>query len=221
METVLFGIVYFAGPPILAGVAMLLLGTGLAESLAKSWWKILVSALVLSGLIGWIFFLASLSGDFLLPIPALLMSGVVFICAASIVWTLPRWRKLIGLSIGILFPLATYIAMDQGIDHSPDVVTSRNAEVIVLALQRYHTDHGQYPANLTQLVPDYLAQIPEKLITVNTPWQYKSDSKRFDFGYLEYPDTLARSWICSYASDEPIWNCTSGNFKPFGWIPTP
>jgi hypothetical protein len=38
--------------------------------------------------------------------------------------------------------------------------TARRLLVTVLALKRYHLQHGAYPANLNELVPNYLKQVP-------------------------------------------------------------
>ena len=49
-----------------------------------------------------------------------------------------------------------------------DAETYRRAAIIRLALILYHRDHGEYPRLLSELVPDYLAQLPTDPFTANT-----------------------------------------------------
>ena len=49
------------------------------------------------------------------------------------------------------------------LDHLFAAVMWRRATVVMLALSAYKHDHGRYPAQLGELVPDYLAELPDDL----------------------------------------------------------
>lgn len=58
---------------------------------------------------------------------------------------------------------------------SPEVVALRTrGEQIVAALQRYHSEKGEYPKSLDVLVPDYLTSIP--VGSAYTEWSYRVDA---------------------------------------------
>ncbi|MCE5324057.1 MAG: hypothetical protein ABFD46_06110 [Armatimonadota bacterium] len=60
---------------------------------------------------------------------------------------------------------------------------ARNALLLVsLALQAYHSDHGNYPSRLQDLVPAYLSTIPKDPFNTKRPLIYKKTAK----GYLLY-----------------------------------
>ena len=72
----------------------------------------------------------------------------------------------------------------------------RSSESLLEALDGYHSDKGQYPDRLGQLVPDYLAEIPVPTSTPNgknRPWVY--EKKRNDLFQLHA--TLLH-WVSSY-----------------------
>jgi type II secretory pathway pseudopilin PulG len=45
--------------------------------------------------------------------------------------------------------------------------------VVALALRAYKLEHGSYPALLSQLVPDYLEQVPTDPFSLKKPLRYK------------------------------------------------
>jgi len=122
--------------------------------------------------------------------------------------------------IPIVVRLIAVIATFEGNRHAT-AITEANREIIVAALSLYRADINEYPERLDDLVPAYLTEIPPQLLTPNTGWQYKSTRAKYVFGYLEWPEKQALSSVCSYSSDKPVWYCASGNFEPFGDIPTP
>jgi hypothetical protein len=66
--------------------------------------------------------------------------------------------------------------------------TCRRAAVLRVALILYHRDHGKYPALLSDLVPDYLQQLPKDPFTGNMqPFSYSSTG-------VELPLTRYGTW---------------------------
>ncbi len=49
---------------------------------------------------------------------------------------------------------------------------SHHGEPIIAALERYHSDHGEYPPSLDGLVPNYLTAVPRTGIGVDPEFQY-------------------------------------------------
>jgi len=83
-----------------------------------------------------------------------------------------------ALFVFIIIILAILIAIVTSTKGSrtPDF---KNASIIIHALDQYRLDHGKYPVNINQLVPDYLTQIP--LAYPNSvEWIYSGDATGFD-----------------------------------------
>jgi hypothetical protein len=53
------------------------------------------------------------------------------------------------------------------------IASERQLTSLCFALQAYHADHGRYPQNLHELVPDYMAAIPQDPLTDMT-YTYRS-----------------------------------------------
>lgn len=47
---------------------------------------------------------------------------------------------------------------DRGQDRIKE--SSRQGDIVVAALEKYHADNGRYPKNLDELVPKYLQEMP-------------------------------------------------------------
>ena len=118
------------------------------------------------------------------------------------------WIVRVAAAIGLIVLL--YVAFwiirvyqQSAADRNAISATEENRAIIVGAIDYYYSNKGVYPASLNELVPNYLPSIPKNLITRNTDWKYESDGDHYDFGYLEYPDSLNLSVICTYSSREP------------------
>jgi hypothetical protein len=60
------------------------------------------------------------------------------------------------------------------------VLTWRRPAVVMVALSAYKHDHGVYPADLGGLVPEYLDQVPNDLVT-NAPFVYtRTDASSYE-----------------------------------------
>ena len=78
--------------------------------------------------------------------------------------------------------------------HSYDLSLARSrAETIIAAADRYHQDKGAYPANLQQLVPAYLADIPQPRI-VPGRFYYLGGPESPHLMYVEFPPFGRVSW---------------------------
>jgi hypothetical protein len=95
----------------------------------------------------------------------------------------PRWRSpgliiLIGLVGGFLImPLATQWAYGKRVRLVLKVPA--RAQPLISALGRYKRDHGEYPPDLSALVPKYLKRIPPTGLAAYPEFQYTAADDRF------------------------------------------
>lgn len=57
--------------------------------------------------------------------------------------------------------------------------TTVSGNTIVEALEKFHNDHGRYPDALTELVPNYLPEIPPPVWGLRK-WKYVGNGNDFD-----------------------------------------
>ena len=63
----------------------------------------------------------------------------------------------------------------------PDIADCQEiGNTIVIALEQYKNDHGQYPDQLSLLVPHYLSNIPDHLVG-DKKWEYELSSNKDAF----------------------------------------
>jgi len=75
-------------------------------------------------------------------------------------------------------------------------------EEIISALETYHTDNGEYPETLDDLVPDYIAAI--SVGEYLHEWRYTSDGLTYTLEFVYYGpgvntciwESGASDWIC-------------------------
>jgi hypothetical protein len=224
-DEILFLIMAF-GPIPLAGIAGFLMHSGLRDWWRISWWH-MGGGLALFAM-GCLLLRDLASGGRLGPVIAFLVAlsatGVAIVTALWMVWSLPRWRKLAALLPAIVLPAALFVSIWIGEGQSPEEITQRNGDTIAQALERYHAETGIYPAELTELVPTCLVEIPEALTTQGTGWLYTSDSNQYTLGYWHYPDKLGVI-LCLHSSTDEGWQCQSTysaeDWTPFSPVPTP
>lgn len=60
----------------------------------------------------------------------------------------------------------------------------RLAEPIIVALEQYHEDKGEYPASLEDLIPDYLDEIPSGEWIEGFRYDQDQDSYALSFDYV-------------------------------------
>jgi len=57
--------------------------------------------------------------------------------------------------------------------------TKQAGNAVVQGVEKYHADQGSFPAQLDDLCPKYLTEIPEPRWGLGK-WEYKADKKGFD-----------------------------------------
>lgn len=77
------------------------------------------------------------------------------------------------------------------------------ANRVISALERFSSDHGTYPAALTDLVPGYLDAL-EKPVAGNRVWIYWVSDDRHVFNLLFEGDTASEP-THSYSSERRSW----------------
>ena len=106
---------------------------------------------------------------------------------------------LVGCCWTLLFPI-------YGINGPTARQGQEKAVSLLMALEQYKTDTGQYPSSLELLIPTYLPTIPQPA----SGWQYQYQSlesgeefilsfaigKSMDGDYCEYT-SITKHWQCS------------------------
>lgn len=212
----------FVLPSLLVGIAGLFLYMGWHGSVTISQPVTLISIGLLVFTCFLVFDLSRSGGLAILAsfLAALTTTGTAIVIALWLGIILVGRRKSIALFIGILLPLGLFFCVYWGDDYSPEETTRRNGDKIIEALEAYNQETGEYPAELSALVPDYLRFLPEVIPTQKTDWMYTSTSEKFTLGYWFYPDNLG-SDVCLYHSREKVWDCGLNNWGPFPFFPTP
>jgi hypothetical protein len=80
---------------------------------------------------------------------------------------------------------------------------------IISAIEQYHEITGNYPNELSDLVPQYLEEIPFTL----TGQEYQYVLYKPDFGngpYVLYFYGVTGHWACGYSPKYDEWECGSG-----------
>lgn len=107
-----------------------------------------------------------------------------------------------------------------GESRSPEIVTRRNADMIVQALYAYRSAMGTFPTTLSELEPAHLEIIPRARTTQETGWLFEGSDDHFVLGYWYGPDKFG-STICLFRSSMPAWECQHNGWGPFPPVPTP
>lgn len=119
------------------------------------------------------------------------------------------------LAVGITISGCTTLFRDADADNDSDKQT---AETIIIAIDQYQLDHGEFPDSLDLLVPDYLTGIPGTIRGGDFEYYPFHDSDRGDDYELCFYDDTTRStdYGCCYMwwFDNPPnydgWDCTQG-----------
>ena len=219
-KTLEYGL-YLVGPAILTGMAAFLIQLGLRRSHARLRWQTIVGLVVLVIPCLWLIGLAS-SGNLGGPIAfilAIIASIVAVVSGLWMAWTLPKWRKLSALFLGVVFPVALFASISIGDARSPESITRQDSQAIVKALQAYYTAQGQYPSALEELTPKYLDSLPDDPKSEGG-WLYTQTGNDYSLGYVYWVDQLGYS-VCLITSSAQDWNCLPGSSGPFVLGPTP
>jgi hypothetical protein len=68
---------------------------------------------------------------------------------------------------------------------------ARNAEQIIVAVENYYQDKGQFPEDLEMLVPDYLDRIPKSAVRLSAnEYRYWAEDGRYALMWIKAPPYL-------------------------------
>ncbi len=214
------------GPALLTVGAALLLYRGLRAQGRVLWASLLAGLALLVLVCGWLVKLTvsdHWGGGIVAFIEVLLAVGPAFGAGLWLLGSLQGWRKLAGLLVGLIFPLALFVSLSTSSNYSPSALREKNGESIARALVQYRVDQGTYPETLGELVPEYIDQIrdPETV----WGWLYKVKADEFILGYVDWVQDPGYGFRV-YRSTEPGWDRADCRFSnraicPFNLGPTP
>src|SRR5262249_38937612 len=75
----------------------------------------------------------------------------------------------------------------------------RDSASVIAALEKFHNEHGSYPAQLSELVPTYIDQLPSRW------FGYYNGTNEFS---LEFSYTGPGKNNCSYDSKSKTWSAS-------------
>ncbi len=88
-----------------------------------------------------------------------------------------------GWAYMVVAPLTVLVSFILGLRVDYLAITERRAAQLAQAVERYQLDHGQYPAELGELTPDYLPWIIGPLTGRGQVWCYQASQDGFRLGY--------------------------------------
>jgi len=96
----------------------------------------------------------------------------------------PRFRQgllTLFLFSGVVIPIAQLAPIGGaiGFETACDAWHRRQADAIISASEDYRRDHGKYPDEVSELVPDYLQKIPQA--TCLAPYRLAFETKELDY----------------------------------------
>jgi hypothetical protein len=150
---------------------------------------------------------------------AVVAALIVVVVGLWMLWILPGRRKITGMLVTTLLPALLIASVFAGETRSPESITERRGTILAEALQAYRDDSGTYPETFAELVPGYLANLPEEPPFV-WGWLYKVEEDRFFLGYVSYVDKLGYS-VSFISSDSMEWQYRALSTGPFTLGPTP
>jgi len=215
MEFFFFGF----GLAIVTSTAAFFFYAGLRDLRKTSWVKIAIGISLLLLVCGWLIALVVSDWGVVAFIEVLFASGAAVLAGILLAWLLAGWRKIVGLLIGVGIPIVLFISLEVGFPYSPDSIIRKNGKAIAQALTEYHTDKGNYPETLDELVPAYLTdlRVPKTI----WGWLYTANEDGFTLGYVFYIDKFGYT-ICKYSTTAPEWDCPLDySTAPFHLAPTP
>lgn len=211
----------------LTGIAGFLMQSSLRDPQRIIWWRGIASfvlfVLISFALGSWGTFVGV--GTVIAFLIASSATGVAIVTGVWTAWSLPRWRKLTALMIGIVFPAAFFASIWVGASWSPESITKKNGDLIVQSLEQYYVENGVYPTELTELVPGYLTGLPKALTTQRTGWLYTSTINQYTLGYWHSPGSYGIVTLCLHQSRSKKWECKptlhTRDWEPFSPVLTP
>ena len=86
----------------------------------------------------------------------------------------PAWRWVSGLGFALFVALSIIFVTQQGHAVNYQQATHENAGKIAAALEKYRQQRGQYPDDLTELVPFQLTILPKPILIKGEGWCYQA-----------------------------------------------
>lgn len=122
-----------------------------------------------------------------------LSSGFLFLAVGTILTSLvflfskKSQPRAIGLMLfGVALGVTTFMGMTSANEARDEAIErfARETEPLIVAIKAYERQHGVAPERLEQLVPGFLAAIPETGLPAAPRWQYSQD--RWADGSVEW-----------------------------------
>jgi hypothetical protein len=113
-------------------------------------------------------------------------------------------KKLIAFLCCLGLILGSVACSDPEQDNAKDMATG---EQIINALNLYNWDHGEYPIQLSDLSPQYLAELPKTI--ENKDFAYHLD--KLEGYYLCFGTGNKGKYGCCYNRRLESWDCTPGD----------
>lgn len=129
---------------------------------------------------------------------------------------------MLVISVFILFPIAVYHQLMYrdgrqrymrfaiyasaallvfGANYANNSLARARARELVEAIERYHTENGNYPKSLQELIPRYINKVPRAKFTMPGEFYYATSENGAVLFYMEVPpfgrptyDFEKRSW---------------------------
>jgi hypothetical protein len=142
-------------------------------------------------------------------------------------WVRSRRMRLAGvLALGLIITLAGYGAarvLDGAMCRWHAGRIPSRARPVVAALQEYSRSHGEYPAALSELVPEHLAAIPTPGVLGSGGWSYERPSNRPEVGDSPGTGSLFDLSVLieaegKWPEDPPHTSCASLHYRPSGHV---
>ncbi|MCI0398420.1 MAG: hypothetical protein L0332_24150 [Chloroflexi bacterium] len=157
-------------------------------------------------------------------IVAIYVSPLAVIAGIWLALVLKGTRRIAGALFALGYPAVLFAAIMTaikiGLPLTPESITEQRGTEIVMALERYRIDKGQYPDSLNELKPRYMNEIPLALSSEGVDWLYTVRAEEFTLGYMKDPDKFG-AFVCLYEPSRGDWACGHNQWGPFKPVPTP
>ena len=125
-----------------------------------------------------------------------------------------RHWKLVAIMIVLLGCSCLYVWFYNVDGPTPQKGQEQAAELMA-ALEEYKQQEGTYPADLSELKPDYLSTLPQP--SWRTQFEYKTFESGAEYTIHFQKGNNADDW-CGFGSWTKEWQCAD-SVPPFWWGP--
>ena len=129
----------------------------------------------------------------------------------GISWVMEGWRKLVALSLMIVFVIGSILAVVVPRQYA-EVLHVRRADRVSQAILRYYATNDHYPQELDDLFPRYLLWIPQPVTSFPNGWCYEAGEGYYRLGYQDEwigssPPFSVIEYSSSGISPDESWRC--------------